>query len=528
MLWSFFFFFLVAAAPEDESLQKEVKELRKNLPPGFTEEQEAERDRLLARGFPEWKRAEFQSFMRGLELYGVGAIAEIANEVGLPEDQVLKYHTQFWKRYKELPEWEKLTARIERGEKRRENQKGAIDLLKTHFSNMDEEKIAQMMDLIGSASSSSKDWIPENDLWLLVNANSVGYGNWTRLQKRVADNSAFAMDWFMLSRTAEDLQDRVDKLLKTIFEKAKRKAAASSPNAAVEKKKPGRKRAERPAEVGAAAAASAAPTPERKKRAVKDKGPKKNLTAYKHFQKELKASLPDLPTTELTRQAGEEWKKKTAEGKKKYEDLAEADLQRYERECEQWEKEQAAKPPPPPPSASGKKGAAAAVLSKPLGSAPPPPTKPRGGYFAYQHDQRPALKQENPNASGAQLLSLLGAGWKALPETEKQKYNDRVAVLKKQYVTDMAAWRKKYPDHAKQLDREKSEKKEASKKKREAKKAGKTPDKAAPQQTKIKPVKAAPAKAAPTKAKVVKPKVVSKRETTAAAEKPGATKKAKQ
>lgn len=89
-----------------------------------------------------------------------------------------------------------------------------------------------------------------------------------------------------------DGQDRVDKLLKNIMERSKRKNSAAASAAALstgaaapeaaEKKKPGRKRP--------VAAAEAAPVEESKetkekvvkKRAKKDTGPEKNLSAYKY------------------------------------------------------------------------------------------------------------------------------------------------------------------------------------------------------------------------------------------------------
>jgi hypothetical protein len=535
-------FFAAAADPEDKTLKKEADDLRKKLPPALTSENEAERDRLLTLGFPEWKRPEFQGFMRGMELHGRDAIAEIAAEVELPVEAVKEYHTAFWKLHKTLPDWEKLVARVERGEKRRENEKGAIDLLKTHFSNIDAEKSAQLMHLIGGSSSYAQDWTPDHDFWLLMNANQVGYGNWTRLQRRVAEHTAFAMDWFMLSRTSEDLEERVDKLLKSLFEKAKRQA--TSPAGAAEKKKRGRKRIERPGEEAGSAAGekTAGPAPEKPKRVKKDTGPKKCLTAYKHFQKEmrdeLKESQPSLTPAEVTKLSSEAWKAKTPEERKKYEDLAEADAERYERELVQWDKEQAAKPKAPPAGPSpGKKGAAkasAAEMAKALGPAPAAPTKPKNGYLLYQQEKRPELKAQSPNASGAELLKALAAGWKALPEEEKKKFQDRVELQKLQFAKDMAAWRKQYPAHAKQMDLAKAEKKDASKKKRDAKKAASpkvapAPGAASgPKQTVLKPVKAAPkARSAPKPKSATSAGAAAKRETTVASEKAGAAKKSK-
>jgi hypothetical protein len=298
----------------------------------------------LAKGFPEWKKQEWQGFVRGMELYGREAIADIAFEVGRSEEEVKEYHTVFWRNYKSLPEWEKVMVRVERGDKRREAQKDAIELLKTTFSNFD-PLTTNIADLVGS-SMASKEWIPENDLWLLLNATAVGYGNWTRLQRRVAEYPGFSMDWFMQSRTADDLKERVDRLLKNIMERNKRKTATAagaggaSGSLAAEKKKPGRKRVERPAEAPTAQLEKV--VKEKVKRAKKDTGPEQNKTPYKFFQKEFRASLtPEqlaLPASELTKLVTEAWKTASVADKQKFVELADADAERYERELAVWEK----------------------------------------------------------------------------------------------------------------------------------------------------------------------------------------------
>lgn len=156
----------------------------------------------------------------------------------------------------------------------------------------------------------------------------------------------------------------------------------------------------------------------------------------------------------------------SAAEKEKYEALAEADAERYDREYAVWEKEQAAKPPAAAatPTAQTKKKPAAA-----LGPAPPPPAKPLKAYILFTNEKRADIKAQNPTATAPEMMKLLGARWKATPEDEKKTYNDRATQLKAKYTADMAAWRKKYPAHAKQLDKELAEKKEASKKKRQAK-----------------------------------------------------------
>jgi len=277
---------------------------------------------LLAKGFPEWKKPEWQGFVRGMEMYGRDAFADIALEVGRPESEVKQYHAVFWRKYKTLPEWEKVIARVERGDKRREAQKDAIALLKSTFSDFDPIR-TNIADLVGSSNSSKASvcvcvffFFESNSLFFSfpgLDSRERSVAADQRQRRRLRQLGASAAQgrrvsgfchglvyavanvrgsqgrWFCFLSVVRFVvtigQDRVDKLLKNIMERSKRKssaaasAAAAPATVAAEKKKPGRKR---PVEA-APIQESKAETKEKavKKRVKKDTGPEKNLSAYK-------------------------------------------------------------------------------------------------------------------------------------------------------------------------------------------------------------------------------------------------------
>lgn len=77
-----------------------------------------------------------------------------------------------------------------------------------------------------------------------------------------------------------------------------------------------------------------------KKRQAKEKdenGPKKNLSAYLLFcnDERPKAKADGVEGKDLMRVLADRWGKCTEKEKKKYEDLAQKDKERYERECEE-------------------------------------------------------------------------------------------------------------------------------------------------------------------------------------------------
>ena len=63
----------------------------------------------IPQGFSDWKRADFNAFVRGCELFGRNDLASVTSEVeGKTEKEVAKYASTFFTRYKEIKDWEKV------------------------------------------------------------------------------------------------------------------------------------------------------------------------------------------------------------------------------------------------------------------------------------------------------------------------------------------------------------------------------------------------------------------------------------
>ena len=63
----------------------------------------------IPQGFSDWKRADFNAFVRGCELFGRNDLASVTSEVeGKTEKEVAKYASTFFARYKEIKDWEKV------------------------------------------------------------------------------------------------------------------------------------------------------------------------------------------------------------------------------------------------------------------------------------------------------------------------------------------------------------------------------------------------------------------------------------
>jgi len=84
--------------------------------------------------------------------------------------------------------------------------------------------------------------------------------------------------------------------------------------------------------------------PKKKAKVEKDpNAPKKNLNAYMFYTKEnrdkVKAEKADLKPADVSKELGARWKKLKPEDKKPYEELAQKDKTRYEKEVEKYKEQ---------------------------------------------------------------------------------------------------------------------------------------------------------------------------------------------
>jgi len=80
--------------------------------------------------------------------------------------------------------------------------------------------------------------------------------------------------------------------------------------------------------------------PKKKAKVVDPNAPKKNLNAYMYYTKEnrdkVKAEKTDLKPSDVSKELGARWKKLKPEEKKPYEEMAQKDKLRYEKEIEKY------------------------------------------------------------------------------------------------------------------------------------------------------------------------------------------------
>lgn len=127
---------------DDAAAKTEEPEAPFELPSLLSEELQAEKSKLLAEGFSEWKRLDYTNFVKASAKYGRNAFEKITLEIGKPENVVREFAAAFWgdlgrERIAEH-EYDRVTKIIERGEKKigeMNKLERATHLLVDHFEN---------------------------------------------------------------------------------------------------------------------------------------------------------------------------------------------------------------------------------------------------------------------------------------------------------------------------------------------------------------------------------------------------------
>lgn len=66
------------------------------------------------------------------------------------------------------------------------------------------------------SGNKGRQFIEEEDRWLILAVNRLGYGRWEELKAEVRRSPEFRFNWFIKSRTAVELKRRLDILVRVI------------------------------------------------------------------------------------------------------------------------------------------------------------------------------------------------------------------------------------------------------------------------------------------------------------------------
>ncbi|KAK6122620.1 hypothetical protein DH2020_043635 [Rehmannia glutinosa] len=180
----------------------------------LTAEEQEEKERLLEEGFSTWSRKDFNAFIRACEKYGRNDIRSIASEVeGKAEEEVGRYAKVFKERYKELNDYDRIIKNIERGEARISRKD---EIMKAIGKKLDRYKNPWLELKIQYGQNKGKLYNEECDRFMICTVHKLGYGNWDELKTAFRTSPLFRFDWFVKSRTTQELARRCDTLVRLI------------------------------------------------------------------------------------------------------------------------------------------------------------------------------------------------------------------------------------------------------------------------------------------------------------------------
>ncbi|KAK4855585.1 hypothetical protein QYF36_008731 [Acer negundo] len=180
----------------------------------LTAEELEEKERLLEDGFSSWSRRDFNTFIRACEKYGRNDIKSIALEMeGKTEEEVERYAKAFKERYKELNDYDRIIKNIERGEARISRKD---EIMKAIGKKLDRYKNPWMELKIQYGQNKGKLYNEECDRFMMCMVHKLGYGNWDELKAAFRTSPLFRFDWFVKSRTTQELARRCDTLIRLV------------------------------------------------------------------------------------------------------------------------------------------------------------------------------------------------------------------------------------------------------------------------------------------------------------------------
>ncbi|TYI38841.1 hypothetical protein ES332_A02G056700v1 [Gossypium tomentosum] len=180
----------------------------------LTAEELEEKERLLEEGFSSWSRRDFNTFIRACEKYGRNDIKSIASEMeGKTEEEVERYAKVFKERYKELNDYDRIIKNIERGEARISRRD---EIMMAIGKKLDRYKNPWLELKIQYGQNKGKLYNEECDRFMICMVHKLGYGNWEELKAAFRASPLFRFDWFVKSRTTQELARRCDTLIRLV------------------------------------------------------------------------------------------------------------------------------------------------------------------------------------------------------------------------------------------------------------------------------------------------------------------------
>ncbi|XP_064482042.1 high mobility group protein B1-like [Ornithodoros turicata] len=175
--------------------------------------------------------------------------------------------------------------------------------------------------------------------------------------------------------------------------------------------------------------------------------PRGRMSAYAFFvqtcREEHKKKHPgeSVVFKEFSKKCAERWKTMNEGEKKRFQQLADKDKKRFESEMAGYT------------PAKGDKG-----KKRKRTKDPNAPKRPLSAFFWFCNDERPKVREENPDNSVGEVAKELGRRWNDVSDDTKSKYEALAAKDKARYEKELKAYKGKKNKGASPPPKERSKK----------------------------------------------------------------------
>ncbi|KAG0140791.1 hypothetical protein CROQUDRAFT_664695 [Cronartium quercuum f. sp. fusiforme G11] len=206
--------------PDPEELEKERQDLQAEIDNAqpLNEEELAEKAEMQSLGFENWSRRDFLNFIKGCELHARDAYDLIATEIDTKtKEEVQEYAEVFWQRFEEIEDHARFITKIEQAEAKRKKADRTEELLKEKIGSI--KHPMQNLKIHYVNQTKGKSYSEEEDRFLLVQLHRHGLGKeevWELIKKDIIESPLFRFDWFIKSRTPQEIMRRCNTLVQLI------------------------------------------------------------------------------------------------------------------------------------------------------------------------------------------------------------------------------------------------------------------------------------------------------------------------
>ncbi|CAD98428.1 SNF2 helicase, partial [Cryptosporidium parvum Iowa II] len=181
-------------------------------------EEKEEKRNLLQKGFKLWTRREFNLLLRCLETNGVENLDKVEQVLPNKDKNEIKDYveTLLKKGPEELADWNRYFKRIQSSkddQKKRDELnaviKSKLSVLNDPWRDLDLESLN-----IYSKQTKNMTYNQIEDRYLINYTYQYGYGSWDQILSAIKNDHIFSFDWFIKTRSSNDIYRRVDFLIK--------------------------------------------------------------------------------------------------------------------------------------------------------------------------------------------------------------------------------------------------------------------------------------------------------------------------